>query len=489
MFICTLCLLYTMSKTEEQEALDSAIYRMEKWESKKPNDDDWLYEMKVGLKDLVQEVLDKPGKRFRNQTDFIDAAIELYATWWTKPLEAQAFMHDPKKKPTIEQLAIMKASVVPQVLKNFMDATKTEITIQDIDRFLTGHPEYGENPKDRDPQEKARASKDDLGKLRMRDLDVKNFIENTNFEIVQTLDNQKEIKYDGWPLLSSYYSRLLPAKISIVAIADLMYQRKDKVIQLDETTLAYIYDIAEDFSTELRKIEKKLVRKRFEKYSTGLPKPFLDVKINATQALSEKRWKDRFIGKRGKGENLEKLGEGPEFFNGILSALGLARAFYDKDKKKVFLTLTTKGKKFYLYHNTCIWDILENNPDDDAEYLGSFESNEREFLLGEILPRLKLEMKLVKGAIKAMVDLADFGPARAEHLDTEFSKIVATFVDNEKDPDFVGRIKNMEIKTLRVATMGRLSEMGLVKWTIKDDTKSVYEIVDPIMAKVILKKK
>jgi hypothetical protein len=323
----------------------------------------------------------------------------------------------------------------------------------------------------------------------MRDLDVKNFIENTNFEIVQTLDNQKEIKYDGWPLLSSYYSRLLPAKISIVAIADLMYQRKDKVIQLDETTLAYIYDIAEEFSTELRKIEKKLVRKRFEKYSTGLPKPFLDVKINATQALSEKRWKDRFIGKRGKGENLEKLGEGPEFFNGILSALGLARAFYDKDKKKVFLTLTTKGKKFYLYHNTCIWDILENNPDDDAEYLGSFESNEREFLLGEILPRLKLEMKLVKGAIKAMVDLADFGPARAEHLDTEFSKIVATFVDNEKDPDFVGRIKNMEIKTLRVATMGRLSEMGLVKWTIKDDTKSVYEIVDPIMAKVILKKK
>ena len=44
------------------------------------------------------------------------------------------------------------------------------------------------------------------------------------------------------------------------------------------------------------------------------------------------------------------------------------------------------------------------------------------------------------------------------------------------------------IKAHRVATMGRLSEMGLVKWTLaKVSGESVYEIKDKKMAEAILK--
>jgi len=473
-------------------------------------DTEFRYEIAPELETLVKEVLEKRDeiekKRFRTKTDFIDAAIELYAKWWTNPLEAQKFMYDPKKKPTIEQLALMKGQGVPaENLEQFRNATKTQITIQDVDKFLEAHPEYSEQPKEKDPQREVRSSKGYLKKLRDEEYEVQKFIKKINFDIIKEKDNQKEIKYDGWPLLSSYYSRLFPAKVSIVAITNLMYQRKNEVIQLDETTLAYIYNIAEELSKELRGIEEKLERKRFEKYSTGLPKPFpLNEKMNATQALSEKRWKDRFIGKRGKGENIEKDGEDSVFFNGILSALGLARAFYDKDKKKVFLTLTAEGKEFYLQANGLLWDVPENNKMYDPEYEGTFESDERKFFIERILPGLELEMKLVIGAIKTITVLGtDTTKSHAKHLDDVFYNTVKEFVDKKED-SHTNRIKKTiikktddegkddnamtPIKAHRVATMGRLSEMGLVKWTLaKVSGESVYEIKDKKMAEAILK--
>ena len=42
------------------------------------------------------------------------------------------------------------------------------------------------------------------------------------------------------------------------------------------------------------------------------------------------------------------------------------------------------------------------------------------------------------------------------------------------------------IQSHRVATMGRLAEMGLVKWIIGEDSKSTYEINDENMVDVIL---
>ena len=451
----------------------------------------------------IEKFLRENPDRYVDARNFVTEAIRFFLAWETDPPAAHRMMAEDFT-PMLKQMAYAKAQKMDLMMRQTWPGLLEERE-DEIEKFLAENPSYNiplfKPPTD--AQEKARASKGDLKKLRDRDIDAKQFIKKINFDTIKEKDNQKEIKYDGWPLLSSYYSRLLPAKISIVAIADLMYQRKDKVIQLDETTLAYIYDIAEEFSTELRKIEKKLVRKRFEKYSTGLPKPFLDVKINATQALSEKRWKDRFIGKRGKGENLEKLGEGPEFFNGILSALGLARAFYDKDKKKVFLTLTTKGKKFYLLDNGLLWDVPENNKIYDGEYLGTFEYDERKFLVEEILPGLELERKLVKGAIKTITELGtNTTKSHAKHLDKEFYNTVKEFVDKKEDPhanriykiiikktDDEGKDESAmtPIKAHRVAIMGRLSEMGLVKWTITENAESVYEIKDKKMAQAILK--
>ena len=461
----------------------------------------------------IEKFLRENPNRYVDARNFVTEAIRFFLAWETDPPAAHRMMAEDFT-PMLKQMAYAKAQKMDLMMRQTWPGLLEERE-DEIEKFLAENPSYNiplfKPPTD--AQEKARSSKGDLKKLRDRDIDAKQFIKKINFDTIKEKDNQKEIKYDGWPLLSSYYSRLFPAKVSITAIADLMYQRKSEAIRLDEGTLADIYDIAEELSANLREKEGEYGIKRSGKYSTGLPKPYPDGKeMDATQALSEKRWKDRFIGKRSKSEN-KNTSETKEFFNGILSALGLARAFYDKDKKKVYLTLTAKGKKFYLLDNSLLWDIPEKYTIYDAEYSGTFESDERKFLLGEIIPGLALEMELVKTAIKTIDGLG--GKSLTDHaamLDKEFLHTVEKFVGNEKAPyrdkiqrDIIKKTaeeleKNASamtpIKAHRVATMGRLSEMGLVAWKIipvenidtgKVDAKSSYEIMDKKMAEAILK--
>ena len=47
--------------------------------------------------------------------------------------------------------------------------------------------------------------------------------------------------------------------------------------------------------------------------------------------------------------------------------------------------------------------------------------------------------------------------------------------------------KQTPVQAYRVATMGRLSELGVLKWTIEKDTSSSYEIADADIVKELLK--
>ena len=356
------------------------IYMAEEMQFDLPKEDR-IYEIPQLQSKKIEKFLRENPDRYVDARNFVTEAIRFFLAWETDPPAAHRMMAEDFT-PMLKQMAYAKAQKMDLMMRQTWPGLLEERE-DEIEKFLAENPSYNiplfKQPTD--AQEEARSSKGDLKKVRDKKIEVTKFIENITFDIIKEKDNQKEIKYDGWPLLSSYYSRLFPAKVSITAIADLMYQRKSEAIRLDEGTLADIYDIAEELSTDLRKIERERGIKRSGKYSTGLPKPFPDDKeMDATQALSEKRWKDRFIGKRSKSENELDHSNNSEFLNGILSALGLVRAFYDKDKKKVFLTLTAKGKKFYLLDNDLLWDLPEKFELYNGEYSGTFESGERKFL-------------------------------------------------------------------------------------------------------------
>ena len=455
----------------------------------------------------IQQFLIENPNRYVDSRNFVNEAIKFFLAWETDPPTAHKMMKEDFT-PLLKQMAYSKAQgmakMMDQTWPGLLDEHKDE-----IEKFLVENPSYkiplyGLAPSP-DPQEKARASTNDLEKLRERRNDVWKFIEKIDFNKVQPKDKQEEIFYDGWPLISTYYSRILPAKISIMAIANLMYENKSEMIRLDENNTADIYDIAEELSTELKTIEEEEDIRRAEKYSTGLPKPFKGKEINASQALSEKRWKDRFIGRRRKHKDTDKNGKSIEFFDGLLIALGLVRAFYAEDKKKVFLTLTAKGKEFYGMDNR-FTDVSLKYKIEDSKLIGSFDHKERKFLLTKILPERKLEMDLIKTAIKEVNEVGENEKETiTESLDTKFMEIMETFTNSEKDPnikkkildEIINNTKKAEkekgvltpIQSHRVATMGRLAEIGLVKWIIGEDSKSTYEINDEDMVDIILNTK
>ena len=83
----------------------------------------------------------------------------------------------------------------------------------------------------------------------------------------------------------------------------------------------------------LKIYEKENRKKREEKISTGLPKPYISNEITAKQALAEQRYKDRYFGKLNKSQD-----SGETTFAGALMALGIIKIF--AKKKDVLITLT-----------------------------------------------------------------------------------------------------------------------------------------------------
>ena len=442
----------------------------------------------------IQKLLsDNPG-RYNDTRELVSRALDYFLAYEMDPWAAEKKIQEDFV-PTIPQLAFAKEKGEGMVdYTNSLWPGIFDRNEKKIDQYLIEHPHPKQKPSVDDQQAEARASTNDLEKLRERKKEGKKWIEKIDFNEIQPKDNQKEIFYDGWPLISTYYSRILPAKISIIAIADLMYENKSEMIRLDENNTVYVFDIAEELSTELRTIEEKEKIKRATKYSTGLLKPFKG-KMNASQALSEKRWKDRFIGKRRKHKYTDK-----NLFDGLLGALGLVRVFYAEDKKKVFLTLTAKGKEFYRLDNSII-DISSKYKIEDSKFRGSFDPEERKFLVTKILPERKLEMELIKTAIN---EVNKAGKIMAESLDVEFMNTVETFAASEEDKNIQKKIREeiisntikvqeenknkskkeevltpkvlTPIQSHRVATMGRLAEMGLVEWIIDKKSQSTYKI-------------
>ena len=183
----------------------------------------------------------------------------------------------------------------------------------------------------------------------------------------------------------------------------------------------------------------------------------------------------------------------------MLKKLGLVRAFYTEDKKKVFLTLSAKGKEFYSMDNHVINTSLEHVDSEDYHEIGSFTTEERKFLIEKILPERKLEMELIKTAIKEVNKLTNGTGAIIESLDAKFMDAIKTFAESEKNPNVQKKILEeiigntikvqeentkkdkkdkvlTQIQSHRVATMGRLAEMGLVEWIIDEHSRSTYKI-------------
>ena len=155
----------------------------------------------------ILEKLDQSGNaRFLDDREIITRALEVFLTW---ELEPEKFLHELKKvKLTQSQENALAVVLDPKFRDDSREFYSTEVEhkAQQVAR-----------ERDEDFQllcKNLESSKDRLKQLDYpADIDLQHEL-NSN--------NNTEIKYDGWPLLWNFYTRLLPAKITLTALGDLM---------------------------------------------------------------------------------------------------------------------------------------------------------------------------------------------------------------------------------------------------------------------------
>jgi len=430
----------------------------------------------------INQLVDANPDRFRDVDDFIFRAIDVYLAWEKNPVKVIDKLTD--MEPTIPQFAFMQSMMESDVLRQIYPGYPEKYG-NAWKEFLNSIPATEKAMSISEVAEKTVASDNEFETIQNNLSATKEFIKQINFNEISK-EGYDEIKFDGWPLLFTHYSRLLPVKIAISLLGNMMKEQKSPVINFNDFR-ARAYELTEEISKKLTVYEKQNKKTREEKISTGLPRPSIINEVTAKQALAEQRYKDRYFGKLKKSQDT-----GETTFEGALMALGVIKIF--ARKKDVLITLTDLGKKFYLLDNPII----------NGTNFPAFSNEEQEFLVTKIIPNRPLETKLIKTATEIITYEDALSSEITDTLDVEFMNTLRNFVKKSNDKKFTDKIqrdiidkteelkqknesKQTPVEACRIATMGRLTELGLVSWNINKEGKSEYEIANNELANAIKK--
>jgi hypothetical protein len=453
----------------------------------------------------IAQLLEEYPDRFLDTRDFVSRALDVFLTWEKDPFNSMAKMSE--MEPTMKQFQFMKIALNPQELKKmhpeFPGRWGSEWT-----KFEKENPIQIPESTPSQKQHEARKSEKDFEKIQENMLDVNNYLRETKFEGIVD-DKLEQIHYDKWPLISTFYSRFFPAKIGVITLAEMMREQKSPIINFEDFKIK-AYDIAEEIARKMIPYETEKKKKRSQKKSTGLPKPYDLEETTGLQSIKEQRYKDRYFGKVTKSKESNEVN-----LDGLLSALGLVKVF--SKNKDTTITLTENGKKFCLFENPVFGGKIDE----------SLSKDESEFITTNCIPQRPVQHQIVKRVIK-IVSETDFNktPDMADDLDevcrmaiqdmadsnklgeyaekiqrdvldktTEITKsnkvIDDKILDVKDDEKEVRNLKKMKkqtpVESIRIATMGRLAELGVIHWHINEGGRSEYTIEDKKLAESISK--
>ena len=408
------------------------------------------YHYKLGESDhqLIEEIIEK--RPFDDIDHFIRRAIQVYLTWERDPKSTMGlFQTFPF---TTEQEQFMHQSMQKQVIKDEFGH------VIDVDK----HDELSRQQNLRD--------QNNLPELRtgfphtLSALNDFKPIDITN----QLTENDLELKYDYYPLIWRFYSRFLPTKIALIVLADIIVRTKNLLVPMEQFK-DEAYDIAEELVQEIEQYEKKARLKRNEKISTGFPTIEKD---KERQYVTQKRFKDQYIGKKKIHKETREI-----TYEGAMMALGLIHVL--ERGGEIFATLTKLGMEF----------VKISNPVFNEDYSKAFSDQESEFIMNKIMPQRELENELVKESLKKIKTFNEKSNSTKE-LDDLFLQVITEYAGKKSkfSEKFIKQVtdhkqlqktdpkKQTPIMAFRVATMGRLAELGVIDWKIGDYGKSRFSI-------------
>ena len=415
------------------------------------------------------------NRRFKNKDDFINRAIEVFLAWERNP--ANAAMEMSKVPPTLDQFAYMVSTRMPAVEVQKIYPGYPEKWGDEWFTYLSEHEGLEEtweaSKKVQDKQSSARASLKDFEKALSHQPESKTWVKNKNFEDVKFAD---EFSYDGWPVLFTHYSRIFPARVGVFALGHLMRKQDREEISFEDFKET-AYDLCEEIAKKQRKREMENKIGKENKISTGLPKPYEEDNVTPSQIEYQDRYKERYFGKIKRNRQ-----DGNLYFEGLMSALGLIKIFKKNNEERI--TFTEKGKRFYLSENP----MFEYQDASQA-----FSKEERKYVIKELISQRKLEIKTYQNVLNILKEKNDLKSHEiTDYLDEAVYNAVRDYcasnpneihtkklqmqldttdamkeAQNAKDPTPAQKVmmaRQTPMEAMRIAIMGRMSELNLVNW-------------------------
>ena len=229
------------------------------------------------------------------------------------------------------------------------------------------------------------------------------------------------VPVDRW--LFGQYNRLLPAKVSIRALASVA-SREGKESLVLESVAARIAEIASEFGDYLRLLDRKFAAHRDDALSTAFPEKSSDGQKGRV------RYQNQFVGHTVKGEQ-----------GGLLVGLKLATIQVIKNKPHILPTRT--GWQFALLENP----LLDSLPVEAEQKLTQVE---RAFLLEHIRGHVPVEAF----AYAVILSLIEKGVCSPEAMNTALAQFLSPGRLSTETKEFVN--------TQRSGALGRMTDLGLV---------------------------
>ena len=307
---------------------------------------------------------------------------------------------------------------------------------------------------------------------------------------------EKIVLTGAYSLIHQSYNRFLPLKILVTSLRLMIEKNNTRWIAYDEFSREGL-DISLEFSNKIKKIKEKGKNPaRNIRISTALPISYTAIydedmkqlgknlqEKSEKDEMSRQRFFDCFIGP--KETPLLRLidaaePEGTTVFSGALNETGLVHIRNNNGKLEI--TLSEHGFEFSSYDNPIINGIkIIDSDNGEIEFPENvegiiekkpFSNEERKFIMNEIIPKFKLEKIIIENILQKIKNEHE---VNTETLDEIIINTVSKWKTENEERARDEKLDEKNKDNYRIATMGRLAEIGEVEWDIKEG-KSIYSI-------------
>lgn len=446
----------TQDSESIEKALDSVrqILIQKSETSMQEKDGGYQYTIPEGLMLEIEDIVNKVDK-FKTWEDFVKEAIKNTVDFWSKP----------------EKMMTMGLDLWP----DFTPEMKGEIK--------KNAPEFYYQ------MEQATKKRNEIPEMIQRISDAKAKLSKEEFSVPKNI-----VLGDAYSLMHQSYNRFFPLKILVTTLALMIKENKTRWVDY----IAFsekAFDTALEFSDSLKAIKPEgKTAKRNIRISTGLP---ISHQLNSATATpwsekiekdekSKQRFFDCYVGPKAPTfqrviKTAEQRNIPSEVFSGALNETGLVHI--QNNDGDLEITLSKLGFEFFALDNPLIGGITIDPKTSKVLYdfdkktnsgTTTFSNKEIDFIEKKIISKFKLEKIIVEDVLDSMKNKPEVG---AEYLDKVIKKTIKKWIVENKTKAVDENIMTVKegdvvfdedkVGSYRIATMGRLAEIGKVNWEIR----------------------